>query len=143
MNLSDLNEDQLAERWHRAWEQIEALEKALKEDPDYVSAKNEIRIVEELLTQRLETTGATAINTPHGTIHTVGKTTARIMDPEEFWNFVIRTNHPRDFLDLKANMTACRAQIEETKRPVPGVELSTFRRLSITAPKTMRLKNDE
>lgn len=134
IDLSNLNDDQLAELWHTAHETLDDVEKELKEDLRYVTATSIIEEIKKIATQRLESSGASSINTPHGTIHTVGKTTARIMDPEEFRGFVIAHN-AWDMLDWKANMTACRNWSDETQCPVPGVELTTFRRLSITAPK--------
>lgn len=142
MDLSKYNESQLALLWHTAHNSIEAMEKELKESNVYVTAKEIIDSVTQLLTQRLYDTGASSIATPHGTIHTVSKTTARIMDPEVFRDYV--TAHQRwDMLDWKANMTACRSHMEETKKPVPGVELSSFRRLSITAPRAPKRNDHE
>ncbi len=108
-----------------------------------MNARAVIEEIKKIATQRLQDSGASSIATPHGTIHTVSKTTARIMDPETFREFV--TSHGAwDMLDWKANMTACRHYIDESKAPVPGVELSTFRRLSITAPKAqLKRLNDE
>ncbi len=142
MDLSKFNEDQLAELWHTAHDSIEAMEKTLNDSEPYVTAKAVIEEIKRIATQRLEDSGASAINTPHGTIHTVSKTTARIMDPELFRGWVIR-NEAWDAIDWKANMTTCRAVTEETKAPVPGVELSTYRRLSITAPKAPLKRLDD
>lgn len=144
MDLSNFNDDQIAQLWHEAHASIDTMEKQLKESAPYVTAKAIIEEISKIATQRLETSGASSINTPHGTIHTVGKTTARIMDPEDFRGFVIE-NRAWDMLDWKANMTACRTFVEENKTLVPGVELTTYRRLSITAPKApmKRLSNDE
>jgi hypothetical protein len=126
--------DELAEKYHEAVKLRKDLEEALERHPKFVKAGEDIDTIITILTTRLHDAGATSINTPHGTIHTVGKTTARIMDPQVFREFVVRGGL-WDFLDWKANMTACRAYVDEVNRPVPGVELSTFRRLSITAPK--------
>ena len=144
MDLSNLNDDQIAELWHVAHANIDTMEKQLKESAPYATAKAIIDEISKIATKRLEDSGASSINTPHGTIHTVGKTTARIMDPEEFRGFVIETR-AWDMLDWKANMTACRTFLEDNKTPVPGVELTTYRRLSITAPKApmKRLTDDE
>jgi hypothetical protein len=141
VGLTKLNDDQLAHLYHEAYKAIDAQEKALKESAPYVTAKTVIAEVEQILTQRLHDTGASSIVTPHGTIHTVSRTTARIMDPEAFRGYVT-SNQRWDMLDWKANMTACRAQMQETKEPVPGVELSTFRDLRITTPKTLKGKDN-
>lgn len=133
MDLSDLNDDQLADEWHKAHAFIDAMEQALQRDAFYANAKAKIEAIKKIATQRLEDSGASSIATPHGTIHTVSKTTARVTDPDLFWDLVLETQN-RDLLDLKANMTTCRHIIEKGM-PVPGVELSTFRKLSITAPK--------
>jgi hypothetical protein len=132
--LETLNDNELAERYHRNVKWRKQLEDALQKHPDYIQAGAEIEEITKILTQRLHDTGASSINTPNGTIHTVGKTTARIMDPEAFRGYVIGMK-AWDMLDWKANVTACRSEIEQSQKPIPGVELSTFRRLSITAPK--------
>ena len=142
MDLSNLNDDQIAELWHVAHANIDTMEKQLKESAPYAPAKAIIDEISKIATKRLEDSGASSINTPHGTIHTVGKTTARIMDPEDFRGFVIETR-AWDMLDWKANMTACRNFVEENKTLVPGVELTTFRRLSITAPKAPMKRLDD
>ena len=134
MDLSKFNDAQLAELWHTAHNSIETMEKMLQEHGPYAMAKAIIEEIKKIATQRLEDSGASSIATPHGTIHTVTKTTARVMDPEVFLDYVFEGNH-RNAIDLKANMTYARDVIEKTGTPVPGVELSTFRRLSITAPK--------
>ncbi len=144
MDLSKFNDAQLAELWHMAHNNVEEMERLLAQSEPYVTAKAIIEEIKKIATQRLEDSGASSIATPHGTIHTVSKTTAKIMDPENFRTFVTETQ-AWDMLDWKANMTACRNYINTTETPVPGVELSTFRRLSITAPKAplKRLDNVE
>ena len=142
MELNDMNWDQLAEKWHTAHDMRTAMEKALKEDPEYVSYGKDIEQIEAIVAKRLAESGATSVNTSHGTVHTVGKTTARIMDAEAFRLYV--TAHERwDMLDWKANMTACRDYLKENREPVPGVELSTYRRVSITSPRTLRRLDHE
>jgi hypothetical protein len=133
--LSDMNDDELAAKYHEAVKYRKKLEDALKNHPNYVSAGEDIEAISKIFTTRLHDRGATSINTPHGTIHTVGKTTARIMDPVLFQDWAWQRPDGKAYIDWKANMTACRSHMEETGEPVPGVELSTFRRLSITAPK--------
>jgi hypothetical protein len=132
--LNELNTAELAAKYHEIMKFRKDFEEALKNHPDYVKTGEVLAAITQILTQRLHDSGASSINTPHGTVHTVGKTTARIMDPEQFRQFVTG-NQLWDMLDWKANMTACRTYIEENAAAVPGVELSTFRRLSITAPK--------
>jgi len=134
VELSDLNDNLLAQRYKRAEQYLKDMEKALKEHPEYVNAKLEIASITQILTQRLEASGASSIVTPSGTIHTVGKTTARVMDPERFQGFIIKGQH-WDGLVWAASMTWCRDYIRAHKDEVPGVELTTFRRLSITAPR--------
>jgi len=134
VDLYSCNDNELAGFYHAAKQWRKGIEEALKKHPLYVMYGERLELISQILTQRLHDTGASAINTPNGTIHTVGQTTARIMDPQPFWEFVLSQRDPA-YLDLKANMTACRNHIEETGSPVPGVELSEFRRLSITAPK--------
>lgn len=141
--LEALNDDQLAQLWHFVNDTREAMEKALKENPRYVSYGETGKQIEGILTKRLEERGVSSMATPHGTIHTVGRTTARIMDPEEFRMFVV-THHRWDMLDWKANMTACRDHLQNAKEPVPGVELTTYRYLRVTSPKaTKRLEDVE
>ena len=140
--LNECNDAQLAELWHKAHETLDEMEKLWKEHQPVVTAKAVIEEIKRIATERLENAGASSIVTPFGTIHTVSKTTARIMDPEVFRLHVIQ-RQAWDMIDWKANMTSCRAEVEAGK-PVPGVELSTFRRLSITAPKApmKRLHDD-
>jgi hypothetical protein len=135
VDLTKLNDDQLVELHHQAKAALKDQDDALKMSGPYVTAQAVLDRVSEILTQRLQDSGASSIATPHGTIHTVSKTTARIMDPEVFREYVIDGGF-WDMLDWKANMTACRAMMRSTKARVPGVELSTFSRLSITAPRT-------
>jgi hypothetical protein len=144
VDLSNFNDDQLAELWHTAHDSIEAAEKQMKESEPYVTANAVIEEINKIATQRLKDSGASSIATPHGTIHTVSKTTARIMDPELFRSFIV-SGRNWDMIDWKANMSSCREYMETSKTPVPGVELSSFRRLSITAPKApmKRLNNVE
>lgn len=134
MDLSAYNDATLAKLWHDAHEAIEDMEKALNASAPYITAKAVIEEIKRVATQRLQDSGANSIATPFGTIHTVSKTTARIMDPELFRDFVTST-HAWDMLDWKAKMSSCRDYAREHKAPVPGVELSTFNRLSITSPK--------
>ena len=142
MDLSKFNDDQLAELWHTSHDTLDEMQKLWDQSGPVVTAKAIIEEIKKIATQRLEDRGASSIATPHGTIHTVTKTTARIMDPETFRGFIV-DNQAWDMLDWKANMTGCRTYSEETGAPVPGVELSTFRRLSITAPKGKKVKHDE
>lgn len=141
-DLSKLNDNQLAELWHTAHNSLETMEKMLQDHPPYAMAKAAIEAIKTIATQRLEASGANSIATPSGTIHTVTKTTARIMDPESFRRWVV-DNGAWEMLDWKANMTACRNFVEDQGAPVPGVELSSFRRLSITAPKAPLKRLDD
>lgn len=145
MDLSRFNAGQIARLWHEAHANIETMEKQLKESAPYATAKAILDEIDKIATKMLEDSGASSINTPFGTIHTVGKTTARIMDPDLFKGFLNTVPDPWPYVDLKANMTACRSRLDEEKAPVPGVELTTYRRLSITAPKApmKRLDNVE
>lgn len=134
MDLSKFNMDQLAEWYKRTEAAIEEIEKS-KEGP-----KTFLKELADMILRRLQESGATAIATPHGTVHTVGRTTARVLDPVLFEDFVAKNGW--DYLDLKANMTACRSYMEKTKTPIPGVELNTYRYLSITAPKPKKANPD-
>lgn len=132
--LMKLNEDQLAQLHHTGRNTVTTLEERLKVDKTYAKAKEAIRVVDSLLMQRLQDTGATSIATPNGTIHTVGKTTARVDDPVTFSNWVFE-NDERDAIECKANMTYARDYKEKHGHEPPGVQLVTYYRLSITAPK--------
>lgn len=134
MNLEDLDNNRLAKALRDSKQAIKDHDKALKESAPYVTLQKIIAEIEVILTKRLHDSGATSIATPNGTIHTVGQTTARIMDPVELQSFVIEGRH-WGALDWKANMTWCRDWTREHNMPVPGVELNTTRRLSVTAPK--------
>lgn len=135
MTLEEMNMAQLAARRKVIVAIIEDIEKS-KEKP-----KAFLKALEDMMLRRLQESGASAIATPDGTVHTVGRTTARILDPAEFRGFIIETR-AWDMLDWKANMSACRAFMENEKQPVPGVELSTYRYLSVTAPKPAKGSSD-
>lgn len=141
--VQQANDSRLALLYHTAYATLDELEEEMKSNMAYLEAKAILAEIDKKVTQLLQDRGCSSIATPHGTIHTVGKTTARIMDPEEFWGFAVRSNRPQDFLDLKANMTSCRAYVEKTGQPVPGVELNTYRRVSITSPKKKGSTDDE
>jgi len=124
-------------------EYYKKLEKLIDEiDESKKPIQATLKELDDLLMMRLHTDGVTAVATPHGTIHTIGRTTARVMDPQAFREFV-KERDAWDMLDLKANMTACRGYMEKRKEHVPGVELSTTRRLSITAPRPAKRKTDD
>jgi len=126
-----LNYSQLAELWHQAYNRQEADKRTFKDVYGPL-----IALIEKILTQRLDDSGATAFNTPAGTIHFVTRTYAKIMDPQKLWAWVSADPANRGpYLDLKANMSNCRAYRDEYDEPVPGVELSPFKSLSITSPK--------
>jgi hypothetical protein len=140
-DLTRKNDNELAEIWHFQKSEIERMEKVLQEHPLYVTAKAIIEEIKRIATQRLQDSGANSIATPNGTIHTVSRTSARIMDPQLFREHVIATGG-WDLLDWKANMTACREEMRSKHVPVPGVELSTYTHLNITAPRAPRSQAD-
>src|SRR6516165_7240160 len=101
VDLYSCNENELAGFYHAAKQWSKGIEEALKKHPLYVMYGERLELISQILTQRLHDTGASAINTPNGTIHTVGQTTARIMDPEAFRRYVIGMK-AWDMLDWKA-----------------------------------------
>ena len=132
--LNQLNDNELAAYFHRLTKFRKAFEEGLKRDKLYVKAGEDLAAIRQIFTQRFEDRGVSAINTPNGTIHTVGRTSARIVDPQVFGEFLLATRD-LSYVDLKANMTTCRSYLDENGNPVPGVELTTFRQINITTPK--------
>lgn len=129
--LEDFTNDELAKMWHDAYDRKAAQERAWK-DRDGVL----VNAIEALLTKRLHDSGSLSFATLHGTIHTVGRTTAKIMDPAEVWSWVMQDPADRrPALDLKVNVTFCKKYMDTEKTEVPGVQLNTYRYLSITSPK--------
>lgn len=137
--LESLDWNELARRYKEAEKYMADLEEALKKHPKYVSAKAEYEAIDQILMQRIASSGATSIVTPSGTIHTVGRTTARCEDPELFRGWLQETGD-WSYADLRPNMTACRDS-KKAGKDVPGVVLSTTRWLSISKPKTLKVND--
>lgn len=136
--LQGLNFDDKAKLWHAARAAIERLDKYYEDlkqkNKAYRRAKELRALLDGLLTKELETAGAKNIGTRYGTIHTVTRYSASLYDPQEFMDFIFRTEN-WDMLDKKANVTAVRDWVETHKTLPPGVRLAASTRLSITAPK--------
>jgi hypothetical protein len=136
--LRGLDARNKAKLWHIAKRTIDALdemyEKQKTDNEQYQNAKEMRAIIEGLLMEELDTTGAKNIGTVYGTIHTVTRYSAPLEDPQAFMDFVIQTER-WGMVDKKANVTAVRDYVEEHKGLPPGVRLTSHTRLSITAPK--------
>lgn len=132
--VEDLNKDGWAELWHTEHQYLAAREKALENDPAYVSAKANIEKIKTLVVQAIDKEGVKSFVTPHGTLHTVTRWSARVVDPDVF-NKWVDEQGDHSYRDTKANVTACRDYERNAGRAVPGVELGQTVRVSITAPK--------
>lgn len=129
MSLEDLTYGELSKKWQDA-------RKAIKRYKDEIEKWEEfIKEVDVILQRRMVADGSTAVATEHGTIHTVGHTSARVMDPAATIAWLNEHQLWQDAVVLRINSSWARTHIEEVKSDIPGVELFTFRRLSISAPK--------
>jgi hypothetical protein len=133
---ANLTYDEKAKIVQDAKQRIEDLESLIDED------KAIIKEVSTILEADLVADGVRSVATEHGTIHTVSRTTARVLDPQATQDFVIKGNNP-GAINWAANPLWCRKYAEEYGAPVPGVELSTIRQLRITAPKPTKKVSDE
>lgn len=77
--------------------------------------------------------GVDSVKTTAGTAYSSVKFTASLADPEAFMKYVI-DNKQWDLLDRKANVTACRAYVDENNQLPPGVNLSSQETLGVRSP---------
>jgi len=83
----------------------------------------------------LKQTGQVNAKTDFGTFYIYPDTRATVVDFERFIDFVLRDPEENIFLmEHRANKTMCRDWIDEHKKPVPGVELKTKRKIGVRRP---------
>lgn len=83
--------------------------------------------------QFMDTNNVVNVKSKAGTAHFTSKQTASLADPDAFMQFVI-SNSKFDLLDRRANATAVRAFVEETKTLPPGCNINTIRTLGVRRP---------
>lgn len=127
--FSELNDDELAAIFHACKDSIKDYEEKIKDE------KELIKEIDGILQRRMAERGQTAIATPHGTIHTVTRTSARVMDPAATISWLKEKDLWQDAVVLKLNSSWVKSYEIETGEKVPGAELFTFVTLGVTPPK--------
>jgi deoxyribose-phosphate aldolase len=85
------------------------------------------------ITDFLAQHGVDSVKTSMGTAYSSVKYSASLEDPDLFMKYVIETKD-WDLLDRKANVTACRAYVDEHSKLPPGVKLSSIETLGVRSP---------
>jgi hypothetical protein len=112
-------------------EEIERLkEKHKKELEKAVDLQKELT---GKITDFLSQHGVDSVKTSAGTAYSSVKYSASLADPEAFMKYVI-SNQNWDLLDRKANVTACRAFVDQHNTLPPGVNLSSIETLGVRSP---------
>lgn len=86
--------------------------------------------MDALLLARLDELGVQSVATDSGTIFPLERWSASAEDAEEFLKFLVKTED-WEMADIKPNVTATRAYLEEHKALPPGVKTSVFRDLGL------------
>jgi len=127
-DLDDLNFDQLAEL-------MQMYKASIKEGEEKIKAEKAIiKEIDANVQRRFATTGATAVATPHGTLHTVTRTSVRCVDPAATISWLKEKDLWRDAVVLKLNSSWVKSYEEETGEKVPGAEMFVFVTVNVTTP---------
>ena len=86
--------------------------------------------MDALLLARLDELGVQSAATDSGTIFPLERWSASTEDGEAFLEFLVKTED-WEMADIKPNITATRAYLEEHKALPPGVKTSVFRDLGL------------
>jgi len=98
-------------------EREKIFEESLAED------KTAVKIMEQDILAMLRDAKLQSVNIKGlGTCYTSKRTSAKVEDPEEFFNFVLETGKT-ELLEARASKKAVEEFIEETKVPPPGVRV--------------------
>lgn len=89
--------------------------------------------LEGWLLETLNQAGLSSMRSPHGTAFKSLRTTTKVVDREAWLDFV-RTNEAWDLIESRAAKNAAEAIIEETQRPIPGVEVSSEMTVNVRRP---------
>lgn len=107
-----------------------------------------LRDIKELLSgwliTHLQKIGVESARTSFGTCSLSKKYSASLADPDGFMKWVI-ANNQFELIDRRANVTAVRAYLEETKSLPPGVNFSSYISVGVQRPrkKSEHLTTDE
>jgi hypothetical protein len=85
--------------------------------------------LEALMLDHLSQSGANSINTDHGTVYILERTSATVKDRDAFIQYVV-DNNAWDALDVKANKPFIKAQLDEGV-VVPGVNFSSVNTVGV------------
>lgn len=95
--------------------------------------------LEGVLMAALQASGMESVRTHRGTFFRTLHTSAKVVDWNETLGF-IRTNEAWDLLEARVSKTAVQAIMEDTKHPVPGVEVTRAYRLNVRSPRETATK---
>jgi 3-phenylpropionate/cinnamic acid dioxygenase small subunit len=110
-------------------DRVDEIERAYKEAVEpFETAKHEIS---DHLLKSLDRIGATSVRTNEGLVTATVKNSAKATDAAVFMDFVAETGE-LDLLDRRPNYTACKDYAEEHGKPVPGVQLNSYRMVRVT-----------
>ena len=86
--------------------------------------------IEVKLQKALQDNKVQSMKTKYGTFHFVKKTSAKVADWAVFLKHIIKTEG-WDLLVHNCNKTAVQARMEETAKPVPGVDWTVFQGVQV------------
>ena len=129
--MTALNKDDLAASYVQARDRIAARD----------AANKEANLSDKMLMDKIElyfkglspVEGVDSWKTKHGTIYFTTKFSAKLVDPEAYFDYTI-TNSAWDLVEKRANVSAVRAFVESTGQLPPGVELSSRIEVNIRRP---------
>lgn len=101
---------------------------------EYSTAKAKILLdqekVEDELFKTLQETNTTSLRTEHGTVFTTKQTSIKIADWQIFFEH-LKKKKRWELLKHAASKDAVLAYMEETKQPVPGIDMSQRLQISV------------
>ncbi len=90
----------------------------------------------------MDDNGIDSVKTSKGTCYQATKYSVSLADSQAFMDYVI-SNNKFELLDRKANVTAVRSFLEESKTLPPGVNLSTLRTVNVRRGQATGSKENE
>jgi hypothetical protein len=119
---SGMDPDQMIEKYVKLRDKVKLIK---EQQAAQLAPYNEImERLEGWLLETLNQAGLSSMRSPSGTAYKSLRTTTKVVDREAWLNFV-RENEAWDLIESRASKNAAEAIIEETQRPIPGVETSS------------------
>ena len=114
--------DYMIQKYVALRDKKEAIEE--KHKAELVPFREAMNMLEAYMLEALDNQGLQSMRSPHGTAFKKLRTSAKVTSWSEVLDF-IRANNAWDLLEQRVSKLAAQNIIEETKKPIPGVETTS------------------